>query len=545
MTLFHPITELLPAHLAAAFFLYVETHFRIGRLPSRFFRRMPEILFDLPHRIEPGHDLPLLLVIKDANRFPIELLQLQVDIKIEGEPLFTHDEELHAELVQENYWWRIFSVPVGAISGGALLEPSLLFRKDGRLQKVRVDNYPTLSHRPLPVWLDKDGLPGSDSWLYGDLHYHSHLTSDQVEFGAHPEAAAVMAEAMGLDFFAVTDHSYDLDDCWDDYLRNDAALCKWNWLQSFVHDWNRRGKNPLIIAGEELSAGNSRDRNVHFLLLNEPQFFHGWGDSAEKWLQIRPQWPIAKVLDRLSEKSLAFAGHAESRPPRLQRLFLGRDHWRKSDYEHDRINGVQMWNSLNDASLDHGIAAWTKLLLSGRRPVLIGGNDAHGDFGRWRQIALPFISLQEKEEHLFGQVRTGIRRSAEKPDLGRLLEALRAGQCMVTSGPAAWLKLADSTGALYQIGDSCKTEPHYLQVRAESSPAFGPLTSISLCIGDLTQKKETRRPLPALPSGSMLYEIELPARDLPRQGYLRLEANSQHNSLCRRCFTNPLFLNNS
>ena len=537
--------SLPPAHLSALgllFLLYAETHFRIGRLPSRFFRRMPEILFDLPHRLGPGQELPLLLLIKDADRFPVELVRLQVTVEQEGEPLFVHSEELRGEALQKPLWWRIFPLPVRGITGRVRVEPILWCKRNGRVREIRVDNYPTLSHKPLPVWFDAVELPGADLWHYGDLHYHSHLTSDQVEFGAPIEAAAAMARAMDLDFCAVTDHSYDLDDCWDDYLCNDAELGKWNYLQEFVRRWNADGESPVIIAGEELSAGNCRGRNVHFLLLNEPRFFPGWGDSAEKWLQTRPQWSIADVLDRLGSSTLAFAAHAESRPPRLQRFFLGRDHWREADYMHNRLNGVQMWNSLHDSSLERGIAAWTRLLLSGRRPVLIGGNDAHGDFGRWRQIAVPFYSLQEKEEHLFGQVRTGIRRMDAAPGPESLLQALRSGQCIVSSGPSAWLELTDAAGRGYQIGDCCASAPQLLRIRAESSPAFGPLTDVALLIGDLGQKKETRRPLAAVPSGSMNFEIDLAVPQLPAEGYLRLHVQSEQNGVRRHCFTNPAFL---
>jgi hypothetical protein len=532
-----------PGALFLIFFLYVETHFRIGRMPSRYFKKMPEILFDLPHRIGPDQDLPLLLFIKDAHLYPVELLRLEITLKRAGETLFSYSTGLGEEEVRQPFWWRSFSLPLRIEEGAVEAEPILIGRRNGQDFAVRVDNYPTLSQAPLKLWIDGNGLPGRELWSFGDLHYHSHLTSDQVEFGAPPEAAALVADAMGLEFLAVTDHSYDLDDCWDDYLRRDASLEKWQWLQEFTRRWNGEKNNPVIIPGEELSAGNSRGRTVHFLLLNEPLFFPGWGDSAEKWFQTRPQWSIGKVLERLGEKSLAFAGHAESRPPRLQRLFLGRDHWRPADYEHPRLNGVQMWNSLHDASFERGLATWRRLLLSGRRPVLIGGNDAHGDFGRWRQVTIPHLSLQEKEEHLFGQIRTGILRPEGKVDLDAVLQALRGGRCMITSGPSAWMALIDETGQECSIGSTCLKKPQRLLIRAGSSSAYGPLTSFGLCIGDLAQKQEIRKPLPMGPADSMQLEMALPANELPGRGYLRLEVTSERDGHLYRCFTNPVYLN--
>ena len=47
--------------------LYAEMHYRWWPLPSRYFRKEPEILADAPRRVEPGQPLPLLLLVKDAN----------------------------------------------------------------------------------------------------------------------------------------------------------------------------------------------------------------------------------------------------------------------------------------------------------------------------------------------------------------------------------------------------------------------------------------------------------------------------------------------
>lgn len=536
-----PGSRLLLPSLLTLFALYAESHYRMGFLPSRLFRRMPEIILDVPHRLTPGAAIPLLLLIKEAQRFPVELVAAEVRVTREGALLWEQRLELGGEVVTERLWWRILELPAPMAIGPLQVEARLEVLRGGRLHTIITDNYPGLSHAPLSIWLDRDPWPGDDHWFFGDLHYHSHLTDDQVEFGAPPAAAARMAAALGLAFIAVTDHSYDLDDHWDDCRRSDSQLGKWRWLQQFVAEHNRSGISPVIIAGEELSAGNARGRNVHFLLLNEPRFFAGWGDSAEKWLRTRPQWQVREVLDQLEHSSLAFAAHAESRPPLLQRLFLGRDHWRPEDYQHPRLDGVQMWNSLHDPALERGIAAWRELLLAGRRPVLIGGNDAHGDFGRWRQIAIPLFTIMERDEHLFGQVRTGVRRGAHPPSVAEILTALRAGEVIVTSGPSAWMQLQDLHGSLHRIGATCRGPAQQLQVEANSSPAFGPLTRVELCIGDLDRKKETRRTLLEHPSGAYFFRAEWTAEDLPPSGYLRLEISSQRAGCDYRCYSNPIF----
>ena len=61
------------------FLLYAELHFRFKWFQlSRYFKNEPEILSDLPVRIEPGKKLPILILIKDAHIFPIKLYDVEV-----------------------------------------------------------------------------------------------------------------------------------------------------------------------------------------------------------------------------------------------------------------------------------------------------------------------------------------------------------------------------------------------------------------------------------------------------------------------------------
>ena len=63
-----------------AFLLYTEVHFRFKFIGSKYFKYEPEILSDLPVRIEPGKKLPVLLIIKDAHNHPIHLLNIDINI---------------------------------------------------------------------------------------------------------------------------------------------------------------------------------------------------------------------------------------------------------------------------------------------------------------------------------------------------------------------------------------------------------------------------------------------------------------------------------
>ena len=55
-------------------FLYTEIHHRFKYIGSKYYKKEPEIIVDIPHRIEPNHDIPLLVLVKDSPDFPIRLI---------------------------------------------------------------------------------------------------------------------------------------------------------------------------------------------------------------------------------------------------------------------------------------------------------------------------------------------------------------------------------------------------------------------------------------------------------------------------------------
>ena len=152
-------------------------------------------------------------------------------------------------------------------------------RRKDKIFELRNNSYPPGRKNRLRVYLSCDDLPDSRRVLYGDLHYHSSYTENVVEFGAPIAATAKMARAMGLSFFAVTDHSFDLDNDPADPGRKDPDLRKW---RSFLEECaSVDGGDVTILPGIEVSAGSAKGRNLHLLILNPGRFHHGRGDSDE------------------------------------------------------------------------------------------------------------------------------------------------------------------------------------------------------------------------------------------------------------------------
>ncbi|MCK4296427.1 MAG: hypothetical protein KAX28_07220, partial [Candidatus Marinimicrobia bacterium] len=50
-------------------FLYAEIHYHLPFFVGRLYKKQPEIIFDLPYRIQSDF-LPVMLLMKDSDRYP-------------------------------------------------------------------------------------------------------------------------------------------------------------------------------------------------------------------------------------------------------------------------------------------------------------------------------------------------------------------------------------------------------------------------------------------------------------------------------------------
>jgi hypothetical protein len=520
--------------------LYAETHYKFRGIYSRLRKKEPEIIADVPHRLEPGHPLPVLLFIKDAHRFPLALESVTVT-RLSG----NHQHEMakvdfHELRIELPSWHQVLNLPLAAdISGPVKIDVAISIRIGEKRLVYHNDNYRLSSHLPFPVLVDPYPLPKGKDWYWGDLHYHSDLTSDQVEFGAPLEASVALARACGLNFVGVTDHSYDLDDSPDDFLRNHPDLPKWRLLWQQAELLNASSDSFVLLPGEELSAGNCQNRNVHLLLLNNRRFFPGSGDSAEKWFRTNPEYRLDQVLPVLEREALAFAAHPAMNPPLLQRLLIRRGYWQSLDYRLPRLDGMQIWNGEKNQAFEEGIEEWVRLLLEGQRLSIIAGNDAHGNFGRFRQIGIPFFSFRENHQELFAKTKTGVYLESGLSFEG-LVQALRRGRSIISDGPFAEMRLIDSIGKKWRIGDECPAENGLLITDIRSSPTFGEIISASLFLGAVEQKKE--KLIRSFSPGGYIAEAQFPVSELPSWGYLRLDVTSKAGEQIYRCLTNPIYL---
>jgi hypothetical protein len=313
-------------------------------------------------------------------------------------------------------------------------------------------NYPFLQPKPLMVNFLKEMPPKPDGWLAGDTHCHSSYTSDSVEFGAAPEVLQKAAKAVGLDFFCITDHSYDL-------LNED----RFKKLKMRIEELNSASAS-VIILGEEISCGNSKKQNVHLLSFGNENYVEGHGDGGRRWWDTSPDLPIQKAIEKSGV--LCFAAHPKIEMLRSEKILLKRGHWNFNDLTENKICGIEFWNGFRERDFYEGRSLWIECLLAGYKLLPIGGSDAHGDLNSYTAVKRPLWSLKCNMEHVFGLVRTVI------PTTGKKTFSEIPENLYLTDGPALWMeKSLDSKFILH----------------AKSTEDFGKFLSISIFRGERSE----------------------------------------------------------
>ncbi|MFH0989786.1 MAG: CehA/McbA family metallohydrolase [bacterium] len=520
--------------------LYAETHYRFPFLFSYLFKKEPEVIFDAPHRLEPNQPIPILLLVKDADRFSCNLKNITFRL-MQDSTLIVEQRAAEIPIIpSQPIWWMLLSLDSHSCSGWVSLQISFTLQTPSGEYTYKSDNNRTSSHRPLKIFLSRELLPRLPNLYLGDAHTHSNYTNDQVEFGSPLEASRLLCKAMGLSFFAVTDHSYDLDDRPDNYLVNDPDQPKWKTFLEEAEACNAEEREFVILTGEEITCRNNNSRNVHLLLYGDHQFFKGSGDGAERSLHTWSEHSIPEILQQKSSASVVYASHPFEPIPFLQKLLLGRGEWAVADLTSESISGLQILNGSRDKGFFDGYHIWIQQLLQGKKLFLLAGNDAHGNFNRFSQLAIPFISIRERDTQLFGKMRTGVFIDGEL-SANTLLDALRNGTSVISDGPVAELNARQRPS--YAKSES-ESKTVALRLHAVSSAEFGKIRRLNIFLGILGSECERSIDIDGFQEG---YSVQL-ERELPVNSacYFRAEVVTSsmgtYDSREHFCYTNPVWI---
>ncbi|MCE5250487.1 CehA/McbA family metallohydrolase [bacterium] len=514
---------------------YAEIHYRPRFVPSLIFRKWPEILCDAPARIDRGRPVPVFIIIRDAHKYPVRIEMVTVHLVYESGMERVAQFPYGGITVNEQIWWDSINI-MPEYQGNVSISVTVHAVRGKSHSYVNVDNYSGTTHSPLTVYVSPYPLPGDTGWFHGDIHCHTFYTADQVEFGAPLEVMAFAAYCMGLHWLAATDHSYDLDDRYDDYATEDPDLIKWQLMKKQTQ---LLSPTLTVIPGEEVTCRTYAGLNCHMLALVSERFIRGSGDSGERGLHNETELAVSEAVRECSEwNGIACAAHPLEHNSLLERLILSRGVWTQSDLELPGLTALQIHNGIRDKGFYEGMKAWIRLLLMGRKVYAFGGSDAHGDMNRRRRTTLPLCAVGEDGFHTFGAVRTVLYAPSSQQD--HIIEALRNGRAQVTEGPFIHLTVS-SGGTVAGIGDCFSGSEGMIQAVFRSSPEFGYLKSGCLMAGTVGESCERILALPDLSSPGLDARIEK-NESLKGFRYIRAECETVSG---KYCFTNPVWIENS
>jgi hypothetical protein len=363
-----------------------------------------------------------------------------------------------------------------------------------------------------------------------------------VEFGPPLQIIDAVAHASGLSFVAITDHSYDLACSTADYLLTDPSKPKWRLFQEEI---TKNGKfKTLLIPGEEVSCLNGKKEVVHLCGINIHDYLPGSLDGARSGRARQQQLSINETIHRIHKQGgTAFAAHPGSRPGFLSRILLYRGNWSREDLSANEIDGMQLLNSGFSGSWDRGKIAWISLLQNGHKMPLLAGNDAHGDFNRYRAIRVPFLAISDSPERYMGYGKTGIYGC--KSSISQLTDAIKNGETFVTTGPFAGISFSPSPADSIVSHQPVSLNAPTIFINAISSPEFGPLRSITCfagMAGNPVEKIIVSRNLPGF-SFTACEKIDLSTLTF-KPTYIRAEVSCVKNdnaSVAAQGFTSPVY----
>ena len=502
---------------------YAETHFKFKLPWSLLYKPWPEIIFDAPFQFVPGVEPYLWIVVRDADRFPTTIKSAEIVLKSAideccgtyfenaraqdaqfqdaqsqdaARPDIVICKDLNIEIREQ---MKFIPLALGKIPAGAYeAHCKLTVEREGKSQTFERWNLPRLKPVPLRFKVLNETLPIAPGYAAGEMHCHTHYSADHVEYGATPEVLQLAAKAVGLDFVNCTDHAYDFAFTQEDYTKEaDSPVPRFQKLREEIAALPVKDENggdmPLMLAGEEVSAGNSKGENVHMTVLAPEGYLPGLGDCGRYWLENRPTRSIKQILNMT--EAHCFAAHPFQQMGMLEKFVFRRGYWKPEDLplkNKHSIRGLQFWNGIRDEGFKLGREFWINELGKGNYLLPIGGNDAHGDLNSMTAVNLPLISLKHTRAHTFGNVRTVVKldeRTGEAlqtrdesgsttkchPEqsegsskvslsLAAINAAFTADNCYITDGPALWWE-RDDNGITFHARSNKETGGGFRYIR--------------------------------------------------------------------------------
>ncbi len=528
---FSPISDLI----LFPFILYSEMHHRFKFAGSRYFKDEPEIIADIPFRTNSNQKIPILLLVKDSDQYPIHLVKVTFEIK----NILSHTIDFNED-IKSHWWYKTINIE-NVEEGFHEIDVVFYYQVNGVNKKCTNHNLNINNSLPLHLNITSKPYPRIKNLIYGDLHYHTNITEDMVEFGAPIESTHSTLKALELDFVCNTDHSYDCDDKIGSWAETDPHLTKWKDSRELISRINDKDRFVnFILPSEELSLHNKDGYIIHALILNNDRFLPGQGDGAEIPFNFACEYSTENVGLALSEKALCIAAHPSCPVPLMHKFFFKRGKWEFDDLTQNHVSGMQIFNGELDEGFYLGIKQWIKLLLNGFKKYIYAGNDAHGNFNKFRQIRLPMISINEKDAQILGEHRSGIILTEKfENKIDDTIFSLKNGHCFVTNGPLLILNYIEDCGTIKLMGESTNCNKGVLKLTFKTDISLSENGEIKIIHGIVNSQESVVETI-NIDKEEMGLNLDIKVK---RDSYYRCEYWGKSYRGKRVAMTNPIWIN--
>lgn len=557
----------------------------------------PYMICDAPFRTKStAANLPISVAFHDADNDDVQLQFMEIFNDASGELVTSYPIWEWISVPFHSYLFNDLNAGNFNCSEGDTAWVKVVLHCDDHDFPWIPEEYTFTQHLKVRIGRELPSLPG---WFYGDVHTHSRYTNNLYEYGGPLEMFAAAAEAIGLLFVTISDHSSDFDasgNLWQQ-MADDCAAYSTDAVHLFPAE---------EVCLDDNEVNNTIDNRIHFLNYSNA-FIRG------------PEAPITFCMDtsddftKLSQAlaqmealgGFGYAAHPfQDYDPFLALFGLAMMNWSDENYDLGRassaFSGLKLWNernryrknvsywyelnpfpwennpnwALENTWITGGIAQWDEFLSAGLAQNLIvpailpqklfisAGSDCHGDFNYRTYNVDPIFYDVYATDNAFGCLRTAVfvpgYQPGELPPLDEIMTAYRLGRSIATDGPFLEIGIdANGDGDLsdskdLRIGDdgvifTSDTDSASVIVRWESSEDWGQVQSVFIYRGNATTGMNPALVLSSNPN-NYSGEQSLPLTDLvpsPSEGWVYLRGEAQGSLLpddARRAFTNPVWL---
>jgi len=261
-----------------------------------------------------------------------------------------------------------------------------------------------------PAPAEQFAARGGAHWYRGELHSHTLHSDGRLT----PAELVELARARGLDFLFITDH---------------------NTHSAFQALETVDTRGLLVIPGVELTTFYG-----HALVLGT----EGWVD----WRSGYAGWTMQDAARRAHELGALFI---LAHPNDIGSPFCTGCRWEYGDFDLALADGVEIWNELWQSGGNKnpgGLQLWQQAQAGPRRWLATAGTDLHSPLDWGGGAPSAYVYARELS-------RVGI------------LNGLREGRLILSSGPWLHLLTRDARGQVYSIGDTCPAADDALELEIE------------------------------------------------------------------------------